>query len=356
MLRAIGGLAIPSPRCLAALAPFVGALAMLVLPSVSDAHLIARGTISRAHGGVVRADGAELYVPPRALNERRAVATIRELRPEKFDFAIRGEWNGRVRITLPTPPAGWEPVVLHTVHGVTKVESRKLGQMTVWVNHLSVGYSGVPDVCTDVLFDAEVGGPEAAASGYGICLAAYSITSLTVSGVEALANLIGSSRAPVPPGPASVGPGGNLPVGQGAPVTIQGSSPNLQGGSSPTPSPGPSPAPSPGPSPSPPPPAETVEGFVVEDSIYGGTWARTDPYNGTWYSRSEAPPNGAYWYPNGLGVGVSCAESAAAYTAVIYGARQTWTWWAHVTDGKWVPTVVFSSVWSDGLPPGLPQC
>ncbi len=103
---------------------------------------------------------------------------------------------------------------------------------------------------------------------------------------------------------------------------------------------------------SPPPP----EGFVIDDSIYGGTWARTDPNNGAWYPHSTPPPNGAYWYPNGLGVAVSCAESAASYTAVIYGQDETWTWWAHVTDGKWVPTVVFSSVWSDGLPAGLSQC
>lgn len=103
----------------------------------------------------------------------------------------------------------------------------------------------------------------------------------------------------------------------------------------------------------PPPPPE---GFVIEDDIYGGTWARTDPNDGTWYPKSTPPPNGAYWYPNGLGVAVSCAESAAPYTAVIYGQAETWTWWAHVTDGKWVPTVVFSTVWSDGLPQGLSEC
>jgi hypothetical protein len=98
------------------------------------------------------------------------------------------------------------------------------------------------------------------------------------------------------------------------------------------------------------------EGFFVEDDIYGGTWARTDPNNGQWYPHSTPPPNGAYWYPNGLGVAVSCAESAAPYEAVLYGQHQTWTWWAHVTDGKWVPTVVFSTVWSDGLPAGLSEC
>ncbi|HTD08741.1 MAG TPA: hypothetical protein VK680_07600 [Solirubrobacteraceae bacterium] len=62
---------------------------------MSAARVIAHRTISRAHGGIVRADGAELYLPPGALDEPHAVATISKLSPEKFDFAIRGEWNGR---------------------------------------------------------------------------------------------------------------------------------------------------------------------------------------------------------------------------------------------------------------------
>lgn len=161
------------------------------------------------------------------------------------------------------------------------------------------------------------------------------------------------STAPSTPAPGPV---------QGSSPVIQGSSPVLQGGNGselqPAP-PGPgsgggtteSPTSSPAPAPSP-----TLEGFTIEDSIYGGTWARTDPNNGTWYAHGTAPPNGAYWYPNGLGVAVSCAESAAAYSVVIRGVHETWSWWAHVTDGKWVPTVVFSSVWTDGLPAGLSQC
>jgi hypothetical protein len=106
-------------------------------------------------------------------------------------------------------------------------------------------------------------------------------------------------------------------------------------------------------SPSPTPPA--TEGFVIEDSIYGGTWARTDPNDGTWYDSAHRPPNAAYWYPDGLGVAVNCTEQAASYTAIIYGQSQTWDWWAHVTDGKWVPVVVFSTVWSDGGQ-GLATC
>jgi hypothetical protein len=99
----------------------------------------------------------------------------------------------------------------------------------------------------------------------------------------------------------------------------------------------------------------TTQGFVIEDSYYGGTWARTDPDNGTWYPHDSPPPNGAYWYPNGLSVAVNCTEQGASYVAIVNGQQQTWSWWAHVTDGKWVPVVVFSTVWSDGSQ-GLPSC
>jgi surface antigen len=146
---------------------------------------------------------------------------------------------------------------------------------------------------------------------------------------------------------------------QGSSPVIQGSSPVLQGGNGNEVQPAPSGPGSGGgapPSQPSPPSSPTPEGFMIEDDIYGGTWARTDPDNGTWYAHSTPPPNGAYWYPNGLGVAVSCAESAAAYSVVIRGVHETWSWWAHVTDGKWVPTVVFSSVWANGLPAGLSQC
>ena len=100
----------------------------------------------------------------------------------------------------------------------------------------------------------------------------------------------------------------------------------------PGPSPGPGPQPGPGPSPQP-------QGFTVEDSFLGGTWARTDPNNGTWYSKSNRPANGAYWYPNGLGVGVDCARAAAGYVVRFTdGHSENWNTWFHVTDGKWFPS------------------
>lgn len=112
------------------------------------------------------------------------------------------------------------------------------------------------------------------------------------------------------------------------------------------------PLPTPTPAPAPPP---ASRGFTIEDSVYGGTWARFDPNNGTWYAHGSTPPNGKYWFPNGLGVAVDCARSAAAYPVTINGQHQTWSWWAHVTDNTWVPTAVFSTVWNDGNP-GVANC
>lgn len=94
---------------------------------------------------------------------------------------------------------------------------------------------------------------------------------------------------------------------------------------------------------------------MIEDSVYGGTWARYDPNSGDWHPKGSPPANGKYWFPNGLGVAVDCARSAAAYPVVINGAHQVWSWWAHVTDNTWVPTAVFSTVWSDGNP-GVRGC
>lgn len=100
----------------------------------------------------------------------------------------------------------------------------------------------------------------------------------------------------------------------------------------------------------------TTTGFNVEDSYLGGTWARTDPWDGTWYSQAARPGNAAYWYPSGLGVGVDCATSAAAYPVhFLDGHQETWSTWLHVTDGKWIPAAATNQIYSDGLN-GLPQC
>ena len=128
--------------------------------------------------------------------------------------------------------------------------------------------------------------------------------------------------------------------------------------------PGPTPAPEPAPEPAPQNPAFTG-GYAIADSFLGGTWPRTDPNDGTWYSRSNRPANAAsYWWANGLGVGFSCAARSAAYSVTFAdGHKETWTTWLRSTDtwggrvvGLWVPSAVADKVYADGIPPGMPTC
>jgi putative cell wall-binding protein len=108
-------------------------------------------------------------------------------------------------------------------------------------------------------------------------------------------------------------------------------------------------------SPPPTPPEKTIS-VHIEDDYLGGTWARNDPNNGTWYAEGTRPPNGAYWYPNGKGVAVDCARSAAAYYVKFAdGHQETWTWWLHVTDGKWYPAAATQEIFTDGNP-GVGTC
>ena len=49
--------------------------------------------------------------------------------------------------------------------------------------------------------------------------------------------------------------------------------------------------------------------------------AQTDPNDGAWHWRPTVR-DGAYWYPNGLGVGVDCARAAAGHTVVLPEGRR----------------------------------
>jgi hypothetical protein len=103
------------------------------------------------------------------------------------------------------------------------------------------------------------------------------------------------------------------------------------------------------------PPPATHRGFRVEDSYLGGTWARHDPGDGSWYSKGNRPGNAAYWFSNGLGVAVDCARMAASYTVKISGRTETWSWWLHVTDNTWIPAATVHESSSDGTQ-GVPHC
>lgn len=131
---------------------------------------------------------------------------------------------------------------------------------------------------------------------------------------------------------------------------------------------GPPPADSDNPPPTPiPAPANPTftGGYVIQDAYLGGSWPRTDPNNGTWYSKGNRPANAAsYWWANGLGVGFSCGAYAAGYSVRFAdGHAETWNTWFRSTDtwggrvtGLWVPSAVASGIVTNGLPPGMPAC
>jgi hypothetical protein len=140
-----------------------------------------------------------------------------------------------------------------------------------------------------------------------------------------------------------------------ASFTLEGAPPTAMPTPSPAPAPGTPASPSPA-QPTPLAPPSAPKGFTIGDFFLGGTWARNDPNNGTWHSKGNPPANGAYWYPNGLGVGVDCARAAAAYTVHFAGGRtETWNTWFHVTDGKWFPSAAASETSVNGFY-GLPAC
>jgi hypothetical protein len=96
--------------------------------------------------------------------------------------------------------------------------------------------------------------------------------------------------------------------------------------------------------------------YVVRDAFGTGTWAETDPCNGTWYPPDRTPPNARRRLPNGYLVTVDCARVAAPYAVrFTSGGSATWTTWLHTRGGLWIPNVGMWQVPHDGLA-GLPAC
>lgn len=110
------------------------------------------------------------------------------------------------------------------------------------------------------------------------------------------------------------------------------------------------------PPPPPPPPAAPVVNDGIVDAYLGGTWARSDPGNGTWYNSGTRPPNGVRWIPGGYRVDLNCTKTGGTYT-VSYkaGGSETWSWWVRLTDGTWVPSVVTGRGQNTAYP-GLHGC
>jgi len=331
------------------------------LARTARGRVIARTYMQPSTGGSLDArNGVGINVPAGAM-QRPGYVTITASGGGVYDVHIAAPWHGSVTVTMPLRSA--RQYVLHKVGHIWVTESSVPGEATVTVTQLSSFLSSVGGFASKLgsklcLTTNLVHLVECAAGHIDSKLKSWIESKLPHNCAVQLAeggNPLAIAKAAVSGDcVGSAGENGyHVPASPPNPTTapIAGSPANSGGPQGPPVNP---PATAP-PTESSPPPGAT-EGFFVEDSIYGGTWARTDPGDGTWHARSAPPANGAYWYPNGLGVAVSCSESVAPYATVVYGVHSTWSWWAHVTDDKWVPTVVFSTVWADGPLPGLPVC
>jgi hypothetical protein len=269
-------------------------------------------------------------------------------------------------------------------------ESQRAGQRTVWVHHLSLLGSAKDAV-----------GTLKAKALKGLCLSSTPsvvLSCLAKKGLKKVPSMIVVELLSLLPGPqnscvrhiieheiggALEGPAGivtgALVAAFSGPCVGKASSPGCGAGCQPYDdghndngsTPGTS-APPPPPTPpagggNPPPATNTpfTGGYTISDAYLSGTWPRTDPWNGTWYSQSNRPPNGAsYWWKNGLGVGFSCGMHAASYTVSFAGGRkEIWNTWLRSTDmyggrvtGLWVPSATLSGLNVNGTPPGMPTC
>lgn len=305
---------------------------MLVGPAgAAHSRVLASATVSRARGGSVKArSGVALYVPPHTIVRRRAHAEITSLGHHRFAITILGAWQGRVRVTLPKPGRGLLPIVLHKINGSDHVESRSLGEMTVWVTHLSEFDVGFPDVCFDFVEDpAEL----------TACLVPYGIF-LTAEGVAELVQLAkGHAPLSTPPG----GSAGVLPAPQGG--SIQGSSPNLQGGAPPS---GPSNPSPPAESNSTPPPSYYV--YYVENTCRDGACGlhvRSGPGYSS-YASIEVLTDGTEVkiVCQALGQEVGPSPSSGVSSAI----------WDKLTNGGWVSDLYITTPNAGTWSPPIPQC
>jgi hypothetical protein len=106
----------------------------------------------------------------------------------------------------------------------------------------------------------------------------------------------------------------------------------------------------------PPPPPVVTRTDSVKDTVLGGTWARTDTGTAAWGDRGRNPGNGVYWMDNGHVLTMNCTRRGVGHIVIINGSRQTWYWWARLTDGRWVPVAAIANGPNPDAPyPGLDQ-
>lgn len=345
----------------------------------ASSRLIATKTVRAQVGGWVSAsNGVGVYVPPGAMS-RNGRVTIRQRGNRRFNIHIHVPWNGEVAVRL--PQASRNGGVAHRIGPVWLSEAKRAGNMrnVYWVSSLSwftdkARSLAAAKACLTrdkrklVLCLIERGIERL--SSEVASQVARRISESCVAYVTGFPDIVpsmllddacvGTASAPGLPQPPSTLSVTNNPGGsQTETYNPQGSRPAPSTppvAASPAPASNPTPASASAPAAGPAPGGPGVRGFTIQDVYFGGTWARNDPYNGTWYSSGNRPSNAAYWYPNGLGVGVDCARSAAAYTVVFAGGRrETWDTWFRVTDGRWFPSAAAAETGANSTY-GLPGC
>lgn len=324
---------------------------------------VPRDTVTPAGGTVSGPDGASLTVPPGAVT--RATPAYVSRVDNGYDVHIEGGFSGSVLVAIPVGSRNADdiPLLLHyTRDGLVVEDAQIVGKFLVAdVTSLSVfdtlkcvrpprsaafkclakaGVKVLPNFvakkfaglfqCGDIYND----GPISVLFLDGACKAGESEEDLARAREElARQERAAATTKQTTPPPTSAPAVTSPPPTVSRPV--------------PTSSPGTTAATSPPPS--------SARGFTVTDDFLGGTWARTDTSNGTWHRQANRPPNGKYWFSNGLGVGVDCMRAGAQYQVSNFGKSETWTWWAHVTDNTWVPAAALKETSVDG-PQGLPSC
>ena len=313
-------------------------------------------SVTPAGGTIAGPDGASLTVPPGAV--ARVTPAYVRLADNGYDIHIEGGFRGSVLVAIPVGSGGTDGIPLllhHTPIGPVVEDAQVVGDFLVAdVTTLSVfdalkcvrpplnaaltclakaGVDMLPNFvarkftglfqCGDLYND----GPISVLLLDGACKAGESEEDLAKAREEYARQERSDAATNQTTPPATTGPAVTSPPVSSAPPPVS----------------------------SAPPPVSSARGFTITDDFLGGTWARTDTSNGTWYEEGDRPPNGKYWFTNGLGVGVNCMRSGAHYQVSNYGNSETWTWWAHVTDDTWVPAAALKETSVDG-PQGLPSC
>ena len=282
----------------------------------APSQVLASTPVTAASGGTVRSAGVSLVIPPGSISSD-GVATISAAGTGVYDLAVSAPLTGVANVTVPLSDG--DDAVVHWIDGGWVLESAAPGENTVTVDHLSP-FSTLKNLAKGAVCLKDKN-PKTIVS----CLIVRGVVKFAAPFLSWLATqgglgdacvkqILGSNGAPAVVKNAlsgdCVGHAGEsgyiVPTNPPAPAQKPAAAPPVQAAPQQPPAqaqppaaqpaaPPPAPAPQPPQQAPPPPPAPATRGFHVEDSYFSGTWAHTDPNDGTWHSHGSQPANAAYW-------------------------------------------------------------